>query len=245
MPFKFPTPERCLLVQAAHWLIKKEMPVPDEVYLRAPVELKAENSELRELFLALQFANCDVRGKLVGGDGTGKVINSDPLEIGRSPEGWTCLILDNAEVSIEEYNMSELDFANNEINPDPIDAHSDVLSYFTHKEKWLSPQESSWVEEVFYQNVTVDFSRLRAFLSGPEEGTPPPDKRGAPPKYNWDQIWAEIAVRGDLHSLPETQAECISWISQWCINRYGDAPSETMLKEKLKLVYRHPEKAGK
>ena len=62
MPINFPTPERCLLVQAAHWFIDRtRVPLPDDVYRRRPVELKAENSELRELFLALQLADFDMK----------------------------------------------------------------------------------------------------------------------------------------------------------------------------------------
>ena len=72
---------------------------------------------------------------------------------------------------------------------------------------------------------------------------PPP--RGAPLKYNWDQFWAELAVRADLDNLPDTQAECINDMAQWFIDRGYEQPGETTLKEKLQLVYRHPRKVGK
>ena len=65
MPTNFPTPERCLLEQAAHWFIDGTVPLPDEDYLSTPLELKAENSELRELFLALKAENCDLKGDFV------------------------------------------------------------------------------------------------------------------------------------------------------------------------------------
>lgn len=65
MPTYFPTPERCLLAQAALWFIdRNSVPVPDDAYRRAPSKFPTLFPKPRDLFLALLAKDCDLRGDL-------------------------------------------------------------------------------------------------------------------------------------------------------------------------------------
>ena len=150
-------------------------------------------------------------------------------------------LLRDTKVELDTVSLNNVVFSNSIINT----AHwviGKTAAKEIKKQRQRQPSDEGWPGKFFYQHVTVDFTKLGALLSSAKESANPPAKRGAPAKYNWDLIWAELAVRADLDNLPSTQAECIRWISQWCTNRFGDAPSETMFKEKLKLVYRHPKR---
>ncbi len=240
MQISFSTPERCLLVQAAHWFIDGILPLPDEVYLRAPIELKAENSELRGLFIALLAEDCDLRGDLV---------MENPKKLGPHEEkksNYTppTSIFRDTKVGLDTVSLNAIDFANSKIKT-AYWVIAETAGKEIKKQRQRHPSEVSWPGKFFYQHVTVDFSKLGVLLSSAKESANPPAKRGAPAKYNWDLIWAELVVRADLDNLPSTQAECIRDISQWCGDRFGDAPGDTRLKEKLKLVYRHHRKVSK
>ena len=240
MPSSFPVPERCLLVQAAIWFLDRtKLPLPDEIYLSSPLELPAENSELRELFLVLKAENCDLRGDFV----VEFTKHLGPNEAVESDCSRSISHLIDTEI-VGMLNRKDIDFSYSKIN-----SSSSIMDYYVdnkilqmHLENY--PSEGRRIE-YSYRNVTVDFSRLRTILSVENEDAQQPAKRGAPPKYNWDLIWAEIAVRADLDNLPSTQAECIHDISTWCIERFGEAPSDTTLKSKLKFVYGHHRKVGK
>ncbi len=68
------------------------------------------------------------------------------------------------------------------------------------------------------------------------------DERPAPgrrPKYDWDQMYAEIAVRADLDGLPDRQAELVDAMAQWCLDNWGEEPARSGLSEKIAPIYRH------
>lgn len=86
---------------------------------------------------------------------------------------------------------------------------------------------------------TTDLFRLfpRAATSGLtiETGS----KVGRPPKYRWDDFFAEA----DLDGLPQTQAELIGQMATWCIENWGDQPAESVLKERTAQIFRHRRKS--
>ena len=112
MPINFPTPERCLLVQAAHWFIDGTEPLPDEVYQLAQVELKAEKSKLRELFFALLAGDCDVRGDLIASFSTYEPgwLGVERKKTSSSPY---FLIEENAIVLMSKYILKDVSFGIN------------------------------------------------------------------------------------------------------------------------------------
>ena len=176
MPINFPTPKRCLLVQAAHWFIDGNEPLPDEIYLRAQVELKAEESKLRELFFALLAEDYDVRGDLVASFST-----YEPgwlgVEIKKIGSSGYVLIKRNAIVLMGNYNLKEISFEANLIK-----TNADLLDPIARKKYDKRYSEfSEYVpvhpDRFFFRDVTVDFSKLRASLSGANESQASPAER--------------------------------------------------------------------
>jgi len=243
MQISFSTPERCLLVQAAHWFIDGTAPLPDEVYLRAPIELKAESSELRELFLALLAEDCDLRGDLVVQFRQYK--EAQPFEeTEEAPAPFPTATFQDVKILTDSLSLRDVKFELNETHRMiGISGEYDKGQFDKLRQKY--PEHEGWTARFHFKKLTVNFSKLTAYLSSANESANLPAKLGAPAKYNWDLIWAELVVRADLDNLPSTQAECIRDISQWCGDRFGDAPGDTRLKEKLKLVYRHHRKVSK
>ena len=66
------------------------------------------------------------------------------------------------------------------------------------------------------------------------------NRRGRKPKYDWNAFYVEIAVRADLDNLPDTAAELQRDMADWCQDTWGKVPGDTMLKEKIAPIYRHP-----
>lgn len=65
----------------------------------------------------------------------------------------------------------------------------------------------------------------------------PRGKGGRPPKFNWDQIWAEICRIAYNAVPPITQAEVIRQVSDWCMRRYGESPDENTFKPKVRALF--------
>ena len=79
-------------------------------------------------------------------------------------------------------------------------------------------------------------------IFGSDDGKRTTNRRGRKQKYDWNAFYAEIAVRADLDSLPKTAAELQRDMAAWCQDTWGAEPGETMLKEKIAPIYRHPRK---
>ena len=106
---------------------------------------------------------------------------------------------------------------------------------------------------VFFQ-VTVLTKELMDLFPRPESSSPDQGKALGPikgpggrrPQYKWDEFWAELIVKLHLDGFPETQAELVSQAAQLCTNMWGEAPADSVLKEKIARIYNHPRwKAGK
>ena len=158
MPILFPAPERCLLVQAARWFVdNKTMPIPDEAYVRAPGELEANNSELRELFLTLLAEDCDVRGQLFAwfrmyekgwvGDETKILKSSQPF-----------ILLRNARVLMGNAVFPDVRFKANIIETEPWSLDPIARREFLKKSEEFS-LDNFWFPTCIFRNVTVDFSK--------------------------------------------------------------------------------------
>ena len=74
------------------------------------------------------------------------------------------------------------------------------------------------------------------------EATTAFNRPGRKPKYDWDAFFAEIVVRADLDGLPDTQAELERTMADWCLDSWGEQPSESTIRSKVALIYKHPRK---
>jgi hypothetical protein len=97
-------------------------------------------------------------------------------------------------------------------------------------------------EDFYFISVRVPVAELkRCFPQHPKEE----ERRGAPAKFEWTSFHTEIAVRAELDGLPPKQAELEREMALWCEDTWGQAPAESVLRERIAPIYRHPRKAGK
>ena len=66
---------------------------------------------------------------------------------------------------------------------------------------------------------------------------PAKKKGGRPVEYDWNAFTFEIIRIADLDGLPETQAELISQILEWCSLTWGKEPAESSVKSRISLIY--------
>jgi hypothetical protein len=66
----------------------------------------------------------------------------------------------------------------------------------------------------------------------------PKNKGGRPVEYDWDAFTIEIICIADgIDGLPETQAELISQMLEWCESTWGKEPAESSIKSRISLIY--------
>jgi hypothetical protein len=66
----------------------------------------------------------------------------------------------------------------------------------------------------------------------------PAGQRGAPPRYDWDAFWCELAVMLQVEGMPPTQAAVIRRMEAWFAER-GQFPDPSTVKRKVALLWRH------
>jgi hypothetical protein len=97
---------------------------------------------------------------------------------------------------------------------------------------------------------SVSLSKSQVLACGREEFQPNDRafttfKSGRPTLYDWPTFYVEIIVRADLDGLPAKQAELVRDMLEWCQRHWKKEPSESLVKEKIAPIYRHPRKAKK
>lgn len=61
---------------------------------------------------------------------------------------------------------------------------------------------------------------------------------GRPAKWDWEACWVQTCVRVYLDGVPETQAELVRDLQTWFVEEYGDAPSDSQIKERASRLFR-------
>ena len=67
--------------------------------------------------------------------------------------------------------------------------------------------------------------------------TPQPTARGAPPKYDWDEFYCELAVSMQIDGVPESQAAIVRRMVEWFATR-NQYPDQSTIKKKVALLWR-------
>jgi hypothetical protein len=242
-------PERCLLVQAALYVDVGRLPIPDEIYLSAPDRVAdGPNTLTRALRAKLLLA----RGSLV--------------EAFRRTDDWPSVsdwfpfsswpLIEDVEIDPELWSHEQIIFSRSQLAAEsaavsriyrvpPLDReallHLPILNETENFENALHRETAFLFSRITIQ--TADLFRVfpRSITSGVTIETA--SKGGRPPKYRWDDFFAEIIVRADLDGLPQTQAELIAQMATWCIENWGDQPAESVLKERTAEIFRHRRKS--
>lgn len=245
----FEVPDRCLLVQAALYVDFARIPIPDEIYLSAPDRVGSGPNILTR---ALRAKSLLARGSLVEA-----FRRTDDWD---SPSDWIPFsswpLIEDVEIDPELWSHEQIIFSRSELAADdaavsriyrvpPLDReallHIPFLNERQNFENAINRETAFLFSKITVQ--TTDLFRLfpKAATSGLTIATGA--KVGRPPKYRWDDFFAEIIVRADLDGLPETQAELIGQMATWCIANWGDQPADSVLKERTAQIFRHRRKS--
>jgi hypothetical protein len=82
----------------------------------------------------------------------------------------------------------------------------------------------------------IRFEKVNPVLAdhtGAEEG----NRRGAPSKYEWDDIWVELCAMIFLDGLPETQAELVQQVATWLEAQGKPVPDDSTIKKKIRPLW--------
>lgn len=67
-------------------------------------------------------------------------------------------------------------------------------------------------------------------------------QRGAPPRYDWDEFWCEVAVSMHLNGMPASQAAMVRRMEEWFAAR-DQHPDRSTVKKKIALLWRRHQEA--
>lgn len=62
-------------------------------------------------------------------------------------------------------------------------------------------------------------------------------RRGAPSKFDWDDIWVELCAIIFLDGLPATQAELVKCIAEWLESQGKRVPDDSTIKKKIRPLW--------
>lgn len=66
---------------------------------------------------------------------------------------------------------------------------------------------------------------------------PPKNKGGRPREYDWDAFTIEIIRVANLDGLPDSQAELVRHMLEWCLHTWGKEPAESSVKNRISKIY--------
>lgn len=163
---KYPRPERCLLVQAALWFVDGVAPIPDKAFLDAPKDFSSDNPDFTELFRALKFAHCDLRGELVL-----DFVPDRPSIILVQNHAYPRFQHQGYEFNLDDCDCKDVDFAGSSIKYQSnliLDEKGRKLLDAFKRENLASEKWREWT--CYIRNVSVKFSDLEQSFSGREIG---------------------------------------------------------------------------
>jgi len=82
----------------------------------------------------------------------------------------------------------------------------------------------------------ICFEKANPALAGQAEAVDG-NRRGAPSRYQWDDIWVELCAMIFLDGLPETQIELVQHIARWLEAQGKPVPDDSTIKKKIKPLW--------
>ena len=80
------------------------------------------------------------------------------------------------------------------------------------------------------------FEKVQTALRN-SDGARDTNRRGAPSKFDWDDIWVELCAMIFLDGLPSTQAELVHHIATWLEDQGKRVPDDSTIKKKIKPLW--------
>lgn len=126
----------------------------------------------------------------------------------------------------------------------PADSSRNVYSRIGGYSKTLVTREDLKVLAISKgQHPAFLFDTLMSDIEGEElpeseSALPAKSKGGRPREYDWDALTIEIIrIANSPDGLPETQAELIEQLLQWCENTWGKQPAESSVKSRISKIF--------
>lgn len=96
---------------------------------------------------------------------------------------------------------------------------------------WMSPYEKS----AQYTEIKINTKDLKNTFTIHKTTS---NKRGPKPQFDWEKFYIEIIrIANEPDGLPESPAELIKIMEEWCDNNWPNSPGETSMKNKIYAVY--------
>jgi hypothetical protein len=124
--------------------------------------------------------------------------------------------------------------------PDPPFWTDVILERAAVLKIWPDP-----LEELLKNEQSDIVSEPAAGLAEAEMPAPSePSRRGRRRKYDWDAFHCEVTRIANMpDGLPEVQADLERRMAGWCLQEWGEEPSESMLRMHVFMVYQACRKA--
>lgn len=221
-------PEWCTLWEAEQWLKEVKSVVTNE---------KTKLSPAHWILQAIRVGKITIYGRPgYGGVGVGSRLFADYADHIKIPL-----------YRIGEGDGSGISFDNNRLSYPP---------QWDEWEEWVDPETRSyscWQ----YIDVKMRTDELRrVFLPDepipgdmPDDKSPPAEQAGKspavaiehaggrPPKYDWDEIWAHLAVYLAYDGVPETLDELVRIAQKLCSDKHLGEPAESTLKSRYRPLF--------
>ena len=214
-------PDKCLLAQAVEWLSTNKLPVNPKAYIVGPQFNPESHSD----------AVSDLFDALAGGDIVATGVREEAL-------GVTSLS-DRIEIKRKTWEVSDIDWSNSKLEVEEEESFLGKTFINTYSILMLKTADLLNYFDLSQSSTPTD-------SDVPGTKTPPNKLRaGRKQKYDWDEFFAELVVRANLDCVPESQAELVREMAQWCLDIWGEEPSESILKAKVRRIYLHPRMQGR
>jgi hypothetical protein len=244
---KYEIPERCLLAQAAIYVARGDVPIPDEIYLASPAQSVGWSDQL---IWALRAGRLHARGNLFRGlyferNGSLRLLSLEIEDAAIRPEFWSRELIDLPISSIRadvntvcsNYGVSgDFEFGLTEEEEDEDPDVCFVFSQITVATKDLfelfptqhTPSKSPLiVNKDHVANVGASGGRL---ISQTQSA------RGRPPEYNWIGVRTELAAYVSKHGPMRKHVELMQKCADFATDQHpeGKTPNDATIRAAIK-----------
>lgn len=219
-------PDQISLAQVALWITRAIRPVPEQLFARTKARLDenglGSNETLRRLIALLADGELAATAKIsVVYEGEDPLAPVPVPQIGPFEVPASTWYTGDIRWSASALEITE----GFDLPPELFDALDYSGDFF------------AWGNRAFFQPVVLAADKILAAL--PALKSPVPDAPtqtsvgGRPPIYDWPDFYAAAAAWIHDNGPPQTQAEMVRAMAQWCQNSWDKEPGDTELKRRI------------
>jgi hypothetical protein len=224
---QYEIPERCLLAQAAIYVVRSDVPIPDEIYLASPAQSVGWSDEL---IWALRAGRLHARGNLF-----------NAMYIKEECRWEQCFLEEeDAEIDSAFWSRDQIDLkmSSLRVNRDAVEAKYEVARFAASFE---NDDESGPAETCYiFSDITIATKDL--FEHSPLSAAPlatksqlEKTKRGRPPEYNWigvkQKLTEYVSKYGPIQTLEDLMQKCADFSTD--LHLKGKTPDDKTIREAI------------